>query len=136
MFNNRYFIFENLIKLFIIAYLIIEYASKGSLQTYLSSHKDNKEYDLDLILKWAKDIALGMNYLHEEAIVKIIHRDLKSTNGLLKLSWIFSTIYLFYLKLSFHMIMFAKYVTLAQAFLAIKPLRCLLLGNKLACLSV
>ena len=62
-------------------FLCLEYAEKGSLQAFLHSHKLHSQYGLDLILQWAKDIALGMNYLHEEAPVKIIHRDLKSTNG-------------------------------------------------------
>ena len=39
------------------------------------------EFGLSLLLKWAHEIALGMNYLHSEAPIKIIHRDLKSNNG-------------------------------------------------------
>ena len=39
------------------------------------------------ILQWATDIARGMNYLHSEAPVQIIHRDLKSTNVLLSRDW-------------------------------------------------
>ena len=32
------------------------------------------------MLDWAKDIAMGVNYLHHEAPYKVIHRDLKSKN--------------------------------------------------------
>jgi serine/threonine protein kinase len=59
----------------------LEYANKGSLQSFIASHNLYTEFGLNLILRWAKDIALGMNYLHEETVMKIIHRDLKSTNG-------------------------------------------------------
>lgn len=51
------------------------------MQSFIASHKLYIEFGLDLILRWAKDIARGMNYLHEEAAFQIIHRDLKSTNG-------------------------------------------------------
>ncbi|XP_058046420.1 mitogen-activated protein kinase kinase kinase 20 isoform X1 [Ahaetulla prasina] len=36
--------------------------------------------DMDHIMTWAMDIAKGMHYLHMEAPVKVIHRDLKSRN--------------------------------------------------------
>jgi sterile alpha motif and leucine zipper-containing kinase AZK len=62
--------------------IVTEYAEYGSLQSFISLHDIYKEYGLDLILTWAIDIALGMNYLHCEAPFKIIHRDLKSNNGL------------------------------------------------------
>lgn len=65
--------------------LITEYANKGSLQSFIASHNLYSEFGLDLILGWAKDIALGMNYLHEETVMKIIHRDLKSTNVVITL---------------------------------------------------
>ena len=38
-------------------------------------------FQYNQLLSWARDIALGMNYLHEEAPVTVIHRDLKSKNG-------------------------------------------------------
>ena len=59
--------------------IVTEYAEYGSLQHFISTHKELK---LELLLKLAHDIALGMNYLHSEAPHKIIHRDLKSNNGL------------------------------------------------------
>jgi len=49
----------------------------------------NKVLDLELQLKLASDIALGMNYLHCEAPFQIIHRDLKSDNSKWKFSIFF-----------------------------------------------
>ncbi len=60
---------------------MIEYASYGSLHQFIRTHDVYEEFGLNLLLKWAHDIALGMNYLHYEAPFKIIHRDLKSSNG-------------------------------------------------------
>eukprot|EP00112_Aurelia_sp_Birch-Aquarium-sp1_P002098 Seg1228.1 transcript_id=Seg1228.1/GoldUCD/mRNA.D3Y31 product="Mitogen-activated protein kinase kinase kinase 20" protein_id=Seg1228.1/GoldUCD/D3Y31 len=56
--------------------LVTEYAALGSLYEYLS----NDVLDFKSILQWAKEIASGINYLHNEAPFKIIHRDLKSKN--------------------------------------------------------
>ncbi|XP_052245436.1 mitogen-activated protein kinase kinase kinase 20-like isoform X4 [Dreissena polymorpha] len=58
--------------------LVTEFACNGSLYAYLQN-PDN-HLDFDQILNWAKEIALGMNYLHREAPIKVIHRDLKSKN--------------------------------------------------------
>lgn len=59
----------------------VEYAEFGALYDYLRLHT----IDFHQILLWAKQIAMGMNYLHYEAPVPVIHRDLKSKNGELKL---------------------------------------------------
>ncbi|XP_062588420.1 mitogen-activated protein kinase kinase kinase 20-like [Saccostrea cucullata] len=58
--------------------LVTEFAEKGSLYDYLQN-PDNV-MDFQQILTWATEIAQGMNYLHNEAPMKIIHRDLKSKN--------------------------------------------------------
>ncbi|KAL5007152.1 hypothetical protein ScPMuIL_015958 [Solemya velum] len=58
--------------------LVTEYADGGSLYAYLQ--RPDSLMDFSHILKWGKEIALGMNYLHKEAPVKVIHRDLKSKN--------------------------------------------------------
>ncbi|XP_065839604.1 mitogen-activated protein kinase kinase kinase 20-like isoform X2 [Oscarella lobularis] len=58
--------------------LVTEYASKGSLYNYLHKHSLNLAFGQ--ILAWAREIALGVNYLHNEAPIKVIHRDLKSKN--------------------------------------------------------
>ena len=54
-----------------------EFAELGALYGYLRKHT----IDFNQILLWAKQIAMGMNYLHYEAPVPVIHRDLKSKNG-------------------------------------------------------
>uniref|UniRef100_K7GB91 mitogen-activated protein kinase kinase kinase n=1 Tax=Pelodiscus sinensis TaxID=13735 RepID=K7GB91_PELSI len=59
--------------------LIMEFARGGSLNRVLSG----KRIPPDILVNWAVQIARGMNYLHDEAIVPIIHRDLKSSNILL-----------------------------------------------------
>uniref|UniRef100_A0AAR2L120 Protein kinase domain-containing protein n=1 Tax=Pygocentrus nattereri TaxID=42514 RepID=A0AAR2L120_PYGNA len=59
-----------------------EYASGGSLYEYLSS-PDSEDMDMGQVMMWAMDIAKGMHYLHAEAPVKVIHRDLKSRNVVL-----------------------------------------------------
>ncbi|XP_067847078.1 mitogen-activated protein kinase kinase kinase 9-like isoform X2 [Heptranchias perlo] len=57
--------------------LIMEFARGGSLNRVLSG----KKIPPHILVNWAVQIARGMNYLHEEAIVPIIHRDLKSSNN-------------------------------------------------------
>ncbi|XP_020620971.1 mitogen-activated protein kinase kinase kinase MLT-like isoform X2 [Orbicella faveolata] len=56
--------------------LVTEYAANGCLYDHLANNKLNFEQ----ILRWSTEIALGINYLHHEAPVKVIHRDLKSKN--------------------------------------------------------
>ncbi|XP_069791844.1 mitogen-activated protein kinase kinase kinase 20-like isoform X1 [Narcine bancroftii] len=62
--------------------IVTEYAPGGSLYDYLSSD-ESEEMDMDQIMTWATDIAKGMHYLHLEAPIKVIHRDLKSRNVVL-----------------------------------------------------
>ncbi|XP_017278071.1 mitogen-activated protein kinase kinase kinase 20 [Kryptolebias marmoratus] len=62
--------------------IVTEYAGGGSLYDYLSSDK-SEEMDIGQIMGWAAEIARGMHYLHSEAPVKVIHRDLKSRNVVL-----------------------------------------------------
>jgi serine/threonine protein kinase len=52
-------------------------AENGSLYDYL--HKDRKVPPLELSLKWARQIAYGVAYIHK---LGIVHRDLKSSNVL------------------------------------------------------
>ncbi|KAJ8403334.1 hypothetical protein AAFF_G00351060 [Aldrovandia affinis] len=59
--------------------IVTEYASRGSLYEYLSSVA-SEEMDMGQIMTWATEIAKGMHYLHSEAPVTVIHRDLKSRN--------------------------------------------------------
>ncbi|XP_039176601.1 mitogen-activated protein kinase kinase kinase 20 isoform X3 [Crotalus tigris] len=59
--------------------IVTEYASAGSLYDYINSNR-SEEMDMEHIMTWAMDIAKGMHYLHMEAPIKVIHRDLKSRN--------------------------------------------------------
>ncbi|KAM6959983.1 mitogen-activated protein kinase kinase kinase 11 [Tautogolabrus adspersus] len=59
--------------------LIMEYASGGPLSRALAGRRIPPH----ILVNWAVQIAKGMLYLHCEAIVPVIHRDLKSNNILL-----------------------------------------------------
>ncbi|XP_075890060.1 mitogen-activated protein kinase kinase kinase 11 [Nelusetta ayraudi] len=59
--------------------LIMEYASGGPLSRALAGRRIPPH----VLVNWAVQIARGMLYLHNEAIVPVIHRDLKSNNILL-----------------------------------------------------
>ncbi|XP_041352732.1 mitogen-activated protein kinase kinase kinase 11-like isoform X2 [Gigantopelta aegis] len=60
--------------------LVMEYAAGGSLNRVLSGRRIPPH----ILVNWAFQIARGMHYLHEEAPLSLIHRDLKSSNILLK----------------------------------------------------
>ncbi|XP_077973920.1 uncharacterized protein LOC120347945 [Styela clava] len=62
--------------------LVTEYAPYGSLYCFLASPK-SEQLEFVQMLSWAGDVALGMNYLHEEAPIQVVHRDLKSKNVLI-----------------------------------------------------
>uniref|UniRef100_A0A8C7KZ25 Mitogen-activated protein kinase kinase kinase n=1 Tax=Oncorhynchus kisutch TaxID=8019 RepID=A0A8C7KZ25_ONCKI len=59
--------------------LVMEYARGGTLTRALTGRRIPPH----ILVNWAVQIARGMHYLHEEAVVPIIHRDLKSCNILL-----------------------------------------------------
>ncbi|KAF0043926.1 hypothetical protein F2P81_003084 [Scophthalmus maximus] len=57
--------------------LVMEYARGGPLNRALAG----KRIPPCTLVDWAVQIARGMHYLHSQAIVPIIHRDLKSSNN-------------------------------------------------------
>ncbi len=57
--------------------LVMEYARGGTLNRALTGMRIPPH----VLVNWAVQIARGMQYLHEEAVVPIIHRDLKSSNS-------------------------------------------------------
>nr|DBA20802.1 TPA: hypothetical protein GDO54_017545 [Pyxicephalus adspersus] len=59
--------------------LVMEYARGGPLHRALAG----KKVPAHVLVNWAVQIARGMKYLHDEAIVPVIHRDLKSSNILI-----------------------------------------------------
>ncbi|KAM9326441.1 mitogen-activated protein kinase kinase kinase 10 [Gastrophryne carolinensis] len=59
--------------------LVMEYARGGPLNRALAG----KKVPAHVLVNWAVQIARGMQYLHDETIVPIIHRDLKSSNILI-----------------------------------------------------
>ena len=68
--------------------LVFEFTSRGSLYDRL--HKNNKGTLTTDPLSWASrmdiafQVALALQYLHEEANPPILHRDVKSANVLLE----------------------------------------------------
>ncbi|XP_073945909.1 mitogen-activated protein kinase kinase kinase slipper isoform X3 [Choristoneura fumiferana] len=59
--------------------LVMEYARGGSLNRVLSGRKIRP----GILVDWAIQVARGMAYLHVDAPISLIHRDLKSSNVLL-----------------------------------------------------
>ncbi|XP_065660833.1 mitogen-activated protein kinase kinase kinase 9 [Hydra vulgaris] len=59
--------------------LVMEFARGGALNRILQS----KKLPPEVLLDWALQIAQGMQYLHNEAFLQVIHRDLKSSNILI-----------------------------------------------------
>uniref|UniRef100_H2LQR0 Mitogen-activated protein kinase kinase kinase n=1 Tax=Oryzias latipes TaxID=8090 RepID=H2LQR0_ORYLA len=59
--------------------LVMEYARGGALSRALAG----KKVPPRVLVNWAVQIATGMDYLHNQAFVPIIHRDLKSNNILI-----------------------------------------------------
>ena len=60
-------------------FLVMEYAHGGALSHLL--HRRKSGLYPSVFIHYAKQIADGMNYLHEEACEHIIHRDLKCSNS-------------------------------------------------------
>ncbi|XP_067149565.1 mitogen-activated protein kinase kinase kinase 21 isoform X2 [Apteryx mantelli] len=69
--------------------LVMEFARGGSLNRALAAAapggaaRGGRRIPPHVLVNWAVQIARGMLYLHDEAIVPILHRDLKSSNILL-----------------------------------------------------
>ena len=59
--------------------IVLEYAHGGALNRCLLG----RQLPPHVLVDWALQIAEGMHYLHNEAPKPLIHRDLKSSNGML-----------------------------------------------------
>lgn len=62
--------------------LVMEYCGGGTLFEMLQRH--SRSLSAEILVNWAIQISRGMLYLHEEAPVPLVHRDLKSSNILIK----------------------------------------------------
>jgi serine/threonine protein kinase len=58
--------------------LVLEYCAGGPLTKV---YHLAQEISADIVVDWAVQIAKGMHYLHDEAPVSLVHRDLKGCNG-------------------------------------------------------
>uniref|UniRef100_A0ACD5UZ32 Uncharacterized protein n=2 Tax=Avena sativa TaxID=4498 RepID=A0ACD5UZ32_AVESA len=67
--------------------LVYEYMPNRSLDTILFNYDKKKELDWGKRLKIINGIARGLQYLHEDSQLKIVHRDLKASNILLDLDY-------------------------------------------------
>lgn len=59
--------------------IVQEFASGGAMSKALQKYKAC--IPPDVLVNWAIQIAQGMKYLHEEAVITLVHRDLKSSNS-------------------------------------------------------
>ncbi|KAK7307298.1 hypothetical protein VNO77_40230 [Canavalia gladiata] len=70
-------------------FVVYEYAENGSLEDWLFSKSSSNTSNLMASLTWcqrisiAVDVAMGLQYLHEHAYPRIVHRDITSSNILL-----------------------------------------------------
>ncbi|KAE8769070.1 cysteine-rich receptor kinase [Hordeum vulgare] len=67
--------------------LVYEYMPNRSLDTILFDSEKNKELDWGKRFKIINGIARGLQYLHEDSQLKIVHRDLKASNILLDVDY-------------------------------------------------
>ncbi|KAL6864853.1 hypothetical protein ACP4OV_016004 [Aristida adscensionis] len=68
--------------------LVYEYMANRSLDTILFDSERNMELDWRKRFKIINGIARGLQYLHEDSQLKIIHRDLKTSNILLDIDYV------------------------------------------------